>query len=62
MKQLSFLIAEKIISDRSDKTIYACISILKDEFLNLGFDKITANIMAIDTVKIIMKTLINIKF
>ncbi len=61
MKDLLFLIAEKITTDRNDNTIFICLSILKDEFLKMGYSSVIANTMAIDSLKIVMKTLINFK-
>ena len=61
MKDLLFLIAEKIATNKSEDTILICGSILKDEFINMGYSLNNANTMAIDTLKIIMKTMINFK-
>jgi hypothetical protein len=61
MKELTFLIAEKIATDRNPQTISICGAILKDEFIKMGFSLINSNTMAVDTLKIIMKTMINFK-
>jgi hypothetical protein len=61
MKDLLFLIAEKIATDKNENTIYICGSILKDEFLKMGYSSYNANTMAVDTLKIVMKTMINFK-
>jgi hypothetical protein len=60
MKELAFMIAEKITNDNSQETIMICGSILKDEFLKMGFNSVNSNTMAVDTLKIIMKTIIRI--
>ena len=60
MKDLALMIAEKIASDKTENTLIVCGSILKDEFVKMGFDLINANTMAVDTLKIIMKTMISI--
>ena len=60
MKELAFLIAEKIANDNNENTIMICGQILKQEFINLGYNQINSNTMAVDTLKIIMKTMINI--
>jgi hypothetical protein len=60
MKELAFMIAEKITNDNSPETIMICGSILKDEFLKMGFTSVNSNTMAVDTLKIIMKTIIRI--
>ena len=61
MKELLFLIAEKIATENNPNTIAICGSILKDEFINMGFSLATSNTMAVDALKIIMKTMINFK-
>ena len=61
MKELMFLIAEKIATDNKPNTIFICGSILKEQFMSMGFTRVLANEMAIDTLKIIMKTMINLK-
>jgi hypothetical protein len=61
MKDLLFLIAEKIATDNNPNTIFICASILKDEFVNMGYSLVNSNTMAIDTLKIVMKTMINFK-
>jgi len=61
MKDLLFLIAEKIATDNNPNTIVICGSILKDEFLNMGYSLANANTMAVDALKIVMKTMINFK-
>jgi hypothetical protein len=60
MKELLFLIAEKIVTDKSENNIFICLSILKDEFIKMGYSNVNANTMAIDSLKIVMKTLISI--
>jgi hypothetical protein len=60
MKELAFTIAQKIASDRSSKSILICASILKDAFQSEGISEKDANVMAIDTIKIIMKSMLNI--
>lgn len=60
MKELSFEIAKKIASDNSKNTIIICCSILKEAFIIEGATNKQANIMAIDAIKIILKTMINI--
>jgi len=61
MKELLFLIAEKIVTDKSENNILACLSILKQEFVNMGYSNYNSNTMAIDSLKIVMKTLLNLK-
>ena len=60
MKQLTFQIAQKIATDKNPNTILICCSILKDAFIMQGINKKDANTMAIDGIKIIMKSMINI--
>lgn len=60
MKELALMIAEKIATDNNPETLNICGSILKDEFVKMGFTLINANTMAVDTLKIIMKTMIRI--
>jgi hypothetical protein len=60
MKELAFLIAQKIANDNSKETVLVCGSILKDAFILQGATKKQANIMAIDTLKIIMKSMVNL--
>ena len=60
MKELLFLIAEKIVNDKSENNIIVCLSILKDEFINMGYSNVNANTMAIDSLKIVMKTLLKL--
>lgn len=60
MKELALMIAEKIATDNNPETLNICGSILKEEFVKMGFNLINANTMAVDTLKIIMKTMIRI--
>ena len=60
MKELSFTIAQKIVNDRNPNTIVICCSILKEAFISQGISKKDANTMAIDAIKIILKTIIKI--
>jgi hypothetical protein len=60
MKELSFEIAKKIASDNSKNTVIICCSILKEAFIMEGLSNKQANTMAIDAVKIILKTMVNI--
>lgn len=60
MKELCFNIATKIATDKSENTVYLCCSILKDAFIMQGFNNKVANEMAIDTIKIIMKSMLNL--
>jgi hypothetical protein len=60
MKELSFTIAQKIATDKNPNTIMICCSILKEAFIIEGATNKQANTMAIDAIKIILKTMINI--
>lgn len=60
MKELSFMIAQKIATDNNPNTIIICCSILKEAFISEGATKKQANIMAIDAMKIILKTMVKI--
>lgn len=60
MKELCFNIATKIATDKSENTVYLCCSVLKDAFIMQGFSNKVSNEMAIDTIKIIMKTMLNL--
>jgi hypothetical protein len=60
MKQLAFEIAQKIATDRNPNTVIICASILKEAFMMQGINKKDANIMAIDGIKIIMKSMLNL--
>ena len=60
MRELSLSIAQKIATDKNPTTIIICCSILKEVFITEGANKKEANTMAIDAMKIILKTMINI--
>jgi hypothetical protein len=60
MKELFLTIAQKIATDKNPNTILVCCSILKDSFLMQGQTEKESNIMAIDGIKIILKTMIRI--
>jgi len=60
MKELSFAIAQKIATDKNPNTVIICASILKDAFIMQGINKKDANTMAIDGIKIIMKSMLNL--
>ena len=60
MKELSFTIAQKIATDKNPNTIMICCSILKEAFTMQGINPKDANQMAIDGIKIIMKSMLNI--
>jgi hypothetical protein len=60
MKELFLTIAQKIATDKNPNTILVCCSILKDAFLMQGQTEKESNIMAIDGIKIILKTMIRI--
>jgi hypothetical protein len=60
MKELSFTIAQKIATDKNPNTIMICCSILKEAFMMEGISNKQANTMAIDGIKIIMKSMLNI--
>jgi hypothetical protein len=60
MKELSFTIAQKIATDKSPNTILVCCSILKEAFIMEGATIKQANDMAVDSIKIILKTMISI--
>lgn len=59
MKELAFMIAQKIASDKSPNTVMVCCSILKESFIMEGISNKEANTMAIDGIKIIMKSMLN---
>ena len=58
MKELSFQIAQKIATDKNPNTIMICCSILKEAFVMQGIPSKQANTMAVDGIKIIMKTML----
>jgi hypothetical protein len=60
MKKLSFTIAQKIASDKNPNTVMICCSILKEAFIMEGATSKQANAMAVDAIKIILKTMITI--
>jgi hypothetical protein len=60
MKQLAFEIAHKIATDKNPNTVIICASILKEAFIISGVNKKDANTMAIDGIKIIMKSMLNL--
>lgn len=60
MKELAFTIAQRIATDKNPNTVLICASILKDAFLAEGANEKQANTMAIDGIKIIMKTMLKI--
>jgi len=60
MKQLAFEIAQKIATDKNPNTVIICASILKEAFIMSGVNKKDANTMAIDGIKIIMKSMLNL--
>jgi hypothetical protein len=60
MKQLAFEIAHKIATDKNPNTVIICASILKEAFIMIGVNKKDANTMAIDGIKIIMKSMLNL--
>ena len=60
MRELSLTIAQKIATDKNPNTIMICCSILKEAFIIEGATNKQANTMAIDAIKIILKTMINI--
>jgi len=62
MKDLLFLMVEQIATDNNPNTIVICASILKEEFIKIGYSNYNANTMAIDSLKIAMKAISNIKF
>jgi len=47
MKELTFLIAQKIATENNPNTPLVCASILKEAFIMQGITKKDANIMAI---------------
>jgi hypothetical protein len=60
MKQLAFEIAHKIATDKNPNTVIICASILKDAFIMSGVNNKDANTMAVDGIKIIMKSMLNL--
>jgi hypothetical protein len=60
MKQLAFEIAQKIATDKNPNTVIICASILKDAFIMSGVNNKDANTMAVDGIKIIMKSMLNL--
>ena len=60
MRELTFQIAEKIATDKNPNTVIICASILKEAFILTGVNKKDANDMAIDGIKIIMKSMLNL--
>ena len=58
MKELFSLIAIKLVENKlSEESILVCGSILKESFVKEGFSRVLANEFAIDSIKIILKTL-----
>ncbi len=57
MKALFFSIAEKIASDKSEHTLMICASILMDPFKQEGYSEKASNSMAIDGMRVIVKTM-----
>jgi len=60
MKELAFTIAQKIATDKNPNTVMICCSILKEAFMMEGLSSKQANTMAVDGIKIIMKSMLNI--
>jgi hypothetical protein len=60
MKKLAFEIAHKIATDKNPNTVIICASILKEAFIMSGVNNKDANTMAIDGIKIIMKSMLNL--
>jgi hypothetical protein len=62
MKNLLSNIAIKLVeSNFSNESLLICGSILKQSFIEQGFDRATSNEFAIDALKITMKTLNDLK-
>jgi len=62
MKNLLSNIAIKLVeSNFSNESLQVCGSILKQSFIEQGFDRATSNEFAIDALKITMKTLSTLK-
>ena len=58
MKELFSLVAVKLVENKfSEEAILICGSILKEAFVKEGFTRVLSNEFAIDSLKIIMKTL-----
>lgn len=62
MKDLLFLMVEKIATDNNPNAIFICAGILKDEFIKLGYSTQNANSMAIDSLKIAMNAICKVNF
>ncbi len=60
MKELLFITAQKIASDKGPNTALICCSVLKHAFILEGLSEKQANTMAIDAIKIIMKTMLKL--
>ena len=58
MKALAFEIALKIANDNNHNTVLICTSILKEAFIIEGINTKDANYLAIDAIKIIMKSML----
>lgn len=58
MKTLAFEIALKIANDNNPNTVFICTSILKEAFIMEGINTKDANYLAIDAIKIIMKSML----
>jgi len=61
MKNLMFMIAAKIAADQGRHTLLVCASILKDALIADGFTRKEANELAIDGMRIITRTMQNMK-
>ena len=62
MKNLLLNIATKLVEcNFSNESIEICGSILKQSFMEQGFDRATSNEFAIDALKITMQTLSTLK-
>ena len=58
MKELFSLVAVRLVESKlSEESILVCGSILKEAFVKEGFTRVLANEFAIDSLKIILKTL-----
>jgi len=58
MKELFSLVAVRLVENKlSEESILICGSILKEAFVKEGFTRVLANEFAIDSLKIILKTL-----
>ena len=62
MKNLLSNIAIKLVeSNFSNESLQVCGSILKQSFMEQGFDRATSNEFAVDALKITMQTLSTLK-